>query len=326
MRTLLLAPLLLSSMAAQAEPMLYRAPMDDSAWTSQSDGALCHLSHTIPQFGVAVFSEDGKGTLALSIYSQRDPAANAEAMVVSRAPDWKAPTQLELEGARIHADGALLRFGPYSAQRVLHELEAGQEPVVELHTWWGKDGARIALSPVRFQQGLRAHLACTTQLAGRTHTAPKSAMADPLQMLGYRAEGAALQQLRAASGTQTADAPAVIYFATDSAGLDRDAMDTVRVFADALRANPGWTATVTEGHTDLRGSPAYNRELGRRRAQRVRDYLVQLGIAAERVRITSKGQSEPISTDDDAYAHALNRRVILEIVPGPVASVSGALR
>ena len=53
-----------------------------------------------------------------------------------------------------------------------------------------------------------------------------------------------------------------------------------------------WTSTkvMVEGHADSRGSNEYNLALGERRADAARDYLVSLGIAADRVTIVSKGE------------------------------------
>jgi outer membrane protein OmpA-like peptidoglycan-associated protein len=67
------------------------------------------------------------------------------------------------------------------------------------------------------------------------------------------------------------------------------------------------------GHTDSRGSDAYNMNLSRQRAEAVRDYLISKGIAADRLSAKGYGESQPIAgnaTDEDRFQ---NRRV--ELVP-----------
>ena len=65
------------------------------------------------------------------------------------------------------------------------------------------------------------------------------------------------------------------------------------------------TARITvTGHTDRLGSDDYNRDLSRRRAEAVRDYLVRGGIAASRIRSAGLGSSHPLSNCRDSLGKA----------------------
>ena len=77
--------------------------------------------------------------------------------------------------------------------------------------------------------------------------------------------------------------------------------------ADYMRRWASVRATI-EGHADLRGTNQYNLALGERRANAVRDYLGSLGIAADRLVVVSKGEEEPLCTDDSEPCHQRNRR------------------
>ncbi len=79
-----------------------------------------------------------------------------------------------------------------------------------------------------------------------------------------------------------------------------------------LEAHPGKKITVT-GHTDDRGSAAANHRLGMKRARAVADYLISQGIDKELFIIRSKGESEPIETNDTDAGRAKNRRIEIEI-------------
>jgi peptidoglycan-associated lipoprotein len=83
---------------------------------------------------------------------------------------------------------------------------------------------------------------------------------------------------------------------------------------EALAANAAWlqrfpsVSIVVEGHCDERNTREYNLALGERRASTVRDYLVSLGVPAERIRIISYGEERPFAAGNDESAWRLNRR------------------
>ena len=68
-----------------------------------------------------------------------------------------------------------------------------------------------------------------------------------------------------------------------------------------------WQITI-EGHCDERGSAEYNLALGERRAIAARDYLVSLGVGANRVRTVSYGKEFPFEPAHEEAAWSRNRR------------------
>ena len=71
---------------------------------------------------------------------------------------------------------------------------------------------------------------------------------------------------------------------------------------------------AVQGHTDNRGSAAYNRELSQRRAQAVVKYLTDKGIAPERLDAKGFGPDRPVATNDTAEGRAQNRRVEFKVL------------
>ncbi|HIF9535339.1 TPA: OmpA family protein [Photobacterium damselae] len=63
------------------------------------------------------------------------------------------------------------------------------------------------------------------------------------------------------------------------------------------------------GYTDSSGSAHYNQKLSQKRAQAVKDYLVEQGVASARIIATGKGESNPIASNATAEGRAQNRRV-----------------
>lgn len=94
-----------------------------------------------------------------------------------------------------------------------------------------------------------------------------------------------------------------VYFEYDSATLSESARDTLGEIAEWLDANPDERLMIS-GHTDDAGTVEYNIALGFERARTTHDYLVDLGVAPERLQILSMGEEQPAHARSDA----LNRR------------------
>lgn len=79
-----------------------------------------------------------------------------------------------------------------------------------------------------------------------------------------------------------------------------------------LKASPGKTVKVM-GHTDDAGTDEFNLELGMKRAEHIRTILVKNGIDKSRISIESKGEREPVASNDTEEGARLNRRAMLEV-------------
>ena len=98
-----------------------------------------------------------------------------------------------------------------------------------------------------------------------------------------------------------------VFFLYDSDTLDDEARKVLSENATVLKANPGWTITV-EGHCDERGTAEYNLALGDRRALAARDYLVSLGVPADRLSTVSYGKEFPFDAGHTESSWSQNRR------------------
>lgn len=79
-----------------------------------------------------------------------------------------------------------------------------------------------------------------------------------------------------------------------------------------LSANPS-SPVIVEGHTDSIGSDQYNQRLSERRANAVRKYLVEKGIASSRIRVVGYGEQRPIADNKTKEGRAINRRAEFEV-------------
>jgi peptidoglycan-associated lipoprotein len=110
-----------------------------------------------------------------------------------------------------------------------------------------------------------------------------------------------------------------IYFDFDRYDLRADAREMLKTNADWLRANSA-TRIEIEGHCDERGTNEYNLALGARRAQSVKDYLVTLGISAERLSTISYGEELPVCREKTEQCWQQNRRARLVVIAARPAS------
>ena len=97
------------------------------------------------------------------------------------------------------------------------------------------------------------------------------------------------------------------YFDYDKADIRPDARASLSQTADFLKGHPSIKATI-EGHCDERGSTEYNLALGDRRATAVKQYLVSLGVSADRLSTVSFGKEKPFCNESNESCWQQNRR------------------
>lgn len=101
-----------------------------------------------------------------------------------------------------------------------------------------------------------------------------------------------------------------VYFGFDSISIDVDQFDTLNESATYLMENRS-TDLVIEGNCDERGTTDYNIALGELRAQNVKKYLLNYGIAEDRISTISFGAERPLYPESNETAWAANRRADL---------------
>ncbi len=99
-----------------------------------------------------------------------------------------------------------------------------------------------------------------------------------------------------------------IFFDFDRYAIRSDAVPMLEANARILKNEHQDADVLIEGHCDERGTVEYNLELGKRRAQSVKDYLVDLGVQESRIRIVSYGKERPFCTESEPSCWAQNRR------------------
>jgi peptidoglycan-associated lipoprotein len=119
--------------------------------------------------------------------------------------------------------------------------------------------------------------------------------------------GRQMDEIRAEQSASAAAGLRDVFFAYDSFQISDDGRQALSRNAEWLKANPSAQLKV-EGHCDDRGTSAYNLVLGEKRAKAVRNYLVELGVAANRLAVVSYGKERPFCKEHTEACYAQNRR------------------
>lgn len=99
-----------------------------------------------------------------------------------------------------------------------------------------------------------------------------------------------------------------VVFQTGESTLRPSAREKLNQVADVLLENKGKSIQVV-GHTDSQGKREFNQKLSEDRANTVRTYLIERGVAADRITALGKGQDSPVASNDNATGRTENRRV-----------------
>ena len=106
---------------------------------------------------------------------------------------------------------------------------------------------------------------------------------------------------------------APIYFDLNKSNLKPCAKAILDKNAEVLSKNPTVKVRI-EGNCDERASNKYNMALGQRRANSAKQYLIKVGVAADRLTTVSYGEEKPLDPGHNQAAWAKNRRVDFEVI------------
>jgi outer membrane protein OmpA-like peptidoglycan-associated protein len=134
------------------------------------------------------------------------------------------------------------------------------------------------------------------------------------QKLSGATAGTGAQVVEQPDGSLKVNIPSAISFDTGSYAIKPGFAPVLDQVAQTLVQNPELVAQVV-GHTDSTGNPASNLTLSQSRAQSVVSYLVQHGVAANRLGAEGRGASQPVADNGTAEGRAQNRRVEIYLRP-----------
>lgn len=105
-----------------------------------------------------------------------------------------------------------------------------------------------------------------------------------------------------------------VKFPVNAATLSPEAEQRLSEFTEKLKADNKNVYLEIQGHTDNSGAPAFNNELGEKRAETVRKFLSMHGVALNRMATISYGEDAPVAPNDTREGRAQNRRVVVMVL------------
>jgi outer membrane protein OmpA-like peptidoglycan-associated protein len=268
-----------------AELRRFEPRIDEAKWTVSSSRLQCALAQEIPQFGKARFvSQHGRQIdLRFDVsYRYRSPIVGGNVQLQSLAPSWLPAVQSrELGNVTMANDRYLLRLKQAQAWTLWNELEMGHMPTFTSDGFMqGLDTVIVSLSAVRFREAAEKFRQCLAQLLPYT-------FADI--------------------------AKSTVYFEHDKVEFTAATKARLTQIRDYLAADRNIELMMIEGHTDNKGARYFNQVLGQKRAEAVRDYLIESGVDAKRVKLMTYGERKPVTDNKTEEAREKNRRVVIEI-------------
>ena len=119
--------------------------------------------------------------------------------------------------------------------------------------------------------------------------------------------GRQMEEIRAEQAASAAAGLRDVFFGYDSWVISEEGRQSLSHDAEWMKSNPNALIKV-EGHCDERGTVAYNFVLGEKRAKAARNYLVELGVAANRLSVVSYGKERPSCNEHAESCYQQNRR------------------
>jgi peptidoglycan-associated lipoprotein len=127
--------------------------------------------------------------------------------------------------------------------------------------------------------------------------------------------GRQMDEIRAEQAASAAAGLRDVFFGYDSWTISEDGRQSLNRDAEWMKSNPSALVKV-EGHCDERGTAAYNLVLGEKRAKAARNYLVELGVGANRLSVVSYGKERPSCNEHEESCYQQNRRGHLVVKTG----------
>lgn len=206
-------------------------------------------------------------------------------------------SQIEADQARLEAEEALLLVATTTeeAQRALEEKEDAEKKQAE-----SAMAARLSAEEAEQARRLAESRASEAEFARRE----AELASQQIDSLTRQLENLQLRETESGVVVTLGD----VLFASGQSELIEGSQSSLEEVVDLLQTEPDKKIRV-EGHTDSSGDSAANLLLSEKRAMAVRESLISLGVAAERVTAMGMGEDFPIASNDTEEGRARNRRV-----------------
>ncbi|MEE4957474.1 OmpA family protein [Pseudomonas alliivorans] len=276
----------------------FQTRLESIEWKVEGDQFECRLTQPITDFGVGEFVRRAGEQATFRLKASYNMLGNGSATLLAAAAPWQ-PGRGDINLGSVRVSNGEIPFNTSYAQagRLINGLMEGRTPLIRHYS---RDGGQmeVRLLPVKFSKAFTEYQACTAKLLPMNFDQVKQAE------VGFPGGGIEL----------------------DAAAKAR--LDNMVAY---LKADPTVNHVELDGHSDNSGNRLTNRDLSRRRALAVMDYLKAQGIPEQQITLRFHGERYPLAPNTNNANRARNRRVNVHLErvapeerPVPVASASAA--
>jgi len=265
---------------------IYYAELGDANWVGSGNRLGCRIEQDIPRFGKAIFEHLSGKQHHLNFRLETplpSPAKGTKRVTKSQPPAWRPGESTQtLFNYVVSKDKLSLIWDTAQANVLLSELETGMEPTIYYRPDRGSDdGYQVRVSAVNFAPLYPTFNECQTSLLDFTLDEIK------LTVLRYYIESSRFSK------------------------RTKQKLERVRLY---LAEDTDFKEVIVEGHADSKSSRWYNMQLGKRRAERVKEFLIESGLPESLITVKVYGESKPIASNRKEAGRALNRRVVIRFI------------
>jgi len=264
-----------------AVAITFQTRLENVEWKVEGDQFECRLIQPITNFGSGEFVQRAGEGAVFSLKSHSLLVGHGSASLLAAAAPWQPGRgDISLGSVRMGSGGTLFSSSQGQASRLIGGLMEGRSTVIR--TFSGETGqpTEVRLLPVKFNQGYSDFQTCTSKLLAMnfdqiSHT-----------VVGFPGGG------------------------NDLDAADKRRLDTVLAY---MKADPTVNHVELDGHSDNSGNRLTNRDMSRRRALAVMDYLKAAGIPESEIVMRFHGEQYPVVPNTNAANRATNRRVNIQL-------------
>ena len=282
-------PLVLLCLLA-CQPVLaisFQTRLEKVEWQVEGDQFECRLSQPITDFGSGVFVRRAGEQVTFRMQARERWLGAGSATLLAAAAPWQPGRgDINLGSVSVGSSEVLFNSSQEQGARLLSGLLEGRSPLLRHRTAQGGEAIEVRLLPARFNKAYNDYLACTAKLL------PVNFDQVRRSQVGFPGGGVDLEPMAQAK------------------------LDIILSF---LKADPSVNRIQLDGHADNSGNRLINRDLSRRRALAVMEYLKANGVPAENITLRFHGERYPLVPNNSEANRAKNRRVNVQLERAPEA-------
>ncbi|SEN13808.1 OmpA family protein [Pseudomonas sp. ok272] len=279
-----------------AMALTFQTRLESIEWKVEGDKFECRLAQPITDFGTGEFVRRAGEQATFRLKAYNPMLTGGSATLLAAAAPWQPGREdINLGSVKLGSGDVLFNSSQFQAGRLIGGLIEGRSPLVRHHS---RDGrvSEVRLLPVRFNKAYADYQGCVAKLLPMNY-----------------------EQVKQAS----------VGFPGGGIELDAQAKAKLQVMLAFMKADPTVNHIELDGHSDNSGNRLTNRDLSRRRALAVMDYLKANGIAESQITLRFHGERYPLAPNTNNANRAKNRRVSVQLervepAPNPAPQVTSS--